>query len=484
MDSIKSFITKYKNIPIEVKASIYYTICSIIQKCIVLITLPLFTRLLTTTQYGEYSIYQSWMSIVIIFATLNLQYGSFDTAMIKFENDRDRYISSVQGLVTLLTLIIFIVYLLSPQFWNNVFELPTILMIAMFIEILMTTVIAFWNNKQRFIYKYKPMIMVTLFISIMSPLIGLIGVLSFQEKGIARILGNTLVYVCIGLIVYLYHIYKGKALYSKEYWKYALRFNIPLVPYYLSQMIFNQSDRIMISRMCGVDQAALYSVAYQFAVVLVFVINSINSSFVPWTYRQIKAKSYDMIKKVTNVLVIFIAIMMLSLILFGPEAIMILGGKKYLDAIRVIPPVAGSLLFLFLSQLSINVMFYFEENTYLVKGSILSAVLNIVLNFILIPILGYVSAGYTTLFSYIAFWLCNLYYMNKTCKDKIDDYQFDTLFDLKKIFLLAIIFVVAIIVLSFTYYVTWLRIVLIIVISFFIIVNKDKIIEYFKLLKS
>lgn len=484
MDSIKSFITKYKNIPIEVKASIYYTICSIIQKCIVLITLPLFTRLLTTTQYGEYSIYQSWMSIVIIFATLNLQYGSFDTAMIKFENDRDRYISSVQGLVTLLTLIIFIVYLLSPQFWNNVFELPTILMIAMFIEILMTTVIAFWNNKQRFIYKYKPMIMVTLFISIMSPLIGLIGVLSFQEKGIARILGNTLVYVCIGLIVYLYHIYKGKALYSKEYWKYALRFNIPLVPYYLSQMIFNQSDRIMISRMCGVDQAALYSVAYQFAVVLVFVINSINSSFVPWTYRQIKAKSYDTIKKVTNVLVIFIAIMMLSLILFGPEAIMILGGKKYLDAIRVIPPVAGSLLFLFLSQLSINVMFYFEENTYLVKGSILSAVLNIVLNFILIPILGYVSAGYTTLFSYIAFWLCNLYYMNKTCKDKIDDYQFDTLFDLKKIFLLAIIFVVAIIVLSFTYYVTWLRIVLIIVISFFIIVNKDKIIEYFKLLKS
>ena len=484
MDTIKSFITKYKNIPIEVKASIYYTICSIIQKCIVLITLPLFTRLLTTTQYGEYSIYQSWMSIVIIFATLNLQYGSFDTAMIKFENDRDRYISSVQGLVTLLTLIIFIVYLLSPQFWNNVFELPTILMIAMFIEILMTTVIAFWNNKQRFIYKYKPMIMVTLFISIMSPLIGLIGVLSFQEKGIARILGNTLVYVCIGLIVYLYHIYKGKALYSKEYWKYALRFNIPLVPYYLSQMIFNQSDRIMISRMCGVDQAALYSVAYQFAVVLVFVINSINSSFVPWTYRQIKAKSYDTIKKVTNVLVIFIAIMMLSLILFGPEAIMILGGNKYLDAIWVIPPVAGSLLFLFLSQLSINVMFYFEENTYLVKGSILSAVLNIVLNFILIPILGYVSAGYTTLFSYIAFWLCNLYYMNKTCKDKIDDYQFDTLFDLKKIFLLAIIFVVAIIVLSFTYYVTWLRIVLIIVISFFIIVNKDKIIEYFKLLKS
>ena len=48
-------------------------------------------------------------------------------------------------------------------------------------------------------------------------------------------------------------------------------------------------------------------------------------------------------------------------------------------------------------------MFYFEENSYLVKGSILSAVLNIVLNFLLIPVFGYVVAGYTTLFSYIVF---------------------------------------------------------------------------------
>ena len=85
---VKSIISKYKNVPVEVKASIYYTICSIVQKCIVLITLPIFTRLMTTQQYGQYSIYQSWMNIVAIFATLNLQYGSFDTAMIKFENDR------------------------------------------------------------------------------------------------------------------------------------------------------------------------------------------------------------------------------------------------------------------------------------------------------------------------------------------------------------------------------------------------------------
>ena len=63
----------------------------------------------------------------------------------------------------------------------------------MIVEILMSTVLTFWTNKQRFMYKYKPMIIVTLIISVTSPLIGLVGVLLFEEKGIARILGNTAV---------------------------------------------------------------------------------------------------------------------------------------------------------------------------------------------------------------------------------------------------------------------------------------------------
>ena len=152
--------------------------------------------------------------------------------------------------------------------------------------------------------------------------------------------------------------------------------------------------------------------------------------------------------------------MLIVLILFGPEAIAILGGSKYKDAIWVVPPVAGSLLFLFLSQLCINVMFYFEENSYLVKGSILSAVLNIV------------------------FWLSNLYYMNKSCKDKIEDYRYDTLFDWKKIFIIATAFTVLIILLTFTYYTIWLRIIFVGIIGIIALLNRNKIIEYFKLIKG
>ena len=106
------------------------------------------------------------------------------------------------------------------------------------------------------------------------------------------------------------------------------------------------------------------------------------------------------------------------------------------------------------------------------------------MNFILIPVFGYVVAGYTTLFSYIVFWLSNLYYMNKSCKDKIEDYRYDTLFDWKKIFIIATAFTVLIILLTFTYYTIWLRIIFVGIIGIIALLNRNKIIEYFKLIKG
>lgn len=484
INKIKYFILNYKNVPVEVKASICYTICSIVQNCIAFLTLPIFTRVLSESQYGQYSIYRSWISIIIIFATLNLQYGSFNTAMIKFEDDQDKYISAIQGVCTSFTLGLFIVYLLAMDFWNKLLSMPTILIITMFIEMLSTTVIAFWTNKKRFEYKYKPMIFITLLIAILSPGVGIVAVLSVKEKGIARIVSNALVYACIAIIIYIYHLYKGKAFFDKKYWVYALKFNLPLIPYYLSQSIFNQSDKIMIERLVNLNKAGIYSLAYQASVIINFVINAINSSFVPWLYRKIKVEDFDATKKVSNILIVFISLMLIMVILFGPELIMILGGTKYQEAIWVIPPVTCSLLFLFLSQLSINIMFYYEDSTSLIKGSILSAILNIVLNYICIPIFGYVAAGYTTLLAYIVFWLCNLYYMDKVCIKKIHRYHRKLLFDYSYLIKFSVVFTIICISLAFTYVNIIIRIILVFIVLILCYIKRKVIIDILKTLKS
>ena len=73
----------------EVKASVAYTICGILTKCLSLITLPIFTRILSTDEYGLSTIYSSTAAILIIFTSLQLPYGTLSTAMIKYKEDRN-----------------------------------------------------------------------------------------------------------------------------------------------------------------------------------------------------------------------------------------------------------------------------------------------------------------------------------------------------------------------------------------------------------
>ena len=61
----------------------------------------------------------------------------------------------------------------------------------------------------------------------------------------------------------------GKKYIQKKYWKYALAFNIPLIPHYLSNYVLSQSDRVMIGKMVGNDKAALYSVAYTISTMMI-----------------------------------------------------------------------------------------------------------------------------------------------------------------------------------------------------------------------
>ena len=254
---IKSLITKFRNSSVEVKASIAYTICNILQRSLSFITLPLFTRLLTTEQYGQGTVYSSWESLLTLVVTLNLAYGSFSTAMIKFENERGKYIAAINGLCTMLMICFMLVYLPFRNAWNRFLELPTFMVVFLVISILCNNALQLWYGKERFEYRYKKVVIVTLTISILSPVIALLLIMGVQEKGYAKIIGMALCTIILGFICYASFGIKERTFYDEKFWKYALNFNIPLIPYYLSQTIFNQSDRIMISHMVGQDKAAI-----------------------------------------------------------------------------------------------------------------------------------------------------------------------------------------------------------------------------------
>ncbi|MEO1768382.1 lipopolysaccharide biosynthesis protein [Candidatus Enterococcus ferrettii] len=428
---------KWRNVPLTVKVSTAYAVSSIIQRCLSFITMPLFTRMLTTEQYGQYTVYSSWSGILTIFITLNLGYGSFSTAMIKFENRREEYISSIEGICLLLSGIFLLMYLPFRGFWNNVFELPTGLIVVMIFELLTSSAILFWSGKKRFEFKYKSVVAVTLLTSFISPCLAYLFVINSDEKGYARILGYAFTTIIIGGFFFGSNLLKGRKFYSKEFWKFALGFNIPLIAYYLSQVIFNQSDRLMINYYSGTSKAAMYGVASNLALILNFILNAINNSYVPWFYKKMKDGKQKDNRVVSSTLAFTISILLLCIIWFAPEIITIMAGKQYGESIGVVAPVAMSLLLLFYSQLFINVEFYFEEKKALVWASIGAALINVVLNAWLIPIFGFIVAGYTTLISYVVFSLSNYFVMKLILKKRN---IVESGFDPKELVLIFIVF--------------------------------------------
>ena len=192
--------TKWNSLPLAAKVSISYTICSIVQRCISFITLPVFTRLLTTEQYGQATVYSSWMSLLVLFITLYLPYGSFSTAMIKYEDRRDEYISSSEGICLLLSAAFLVIYLPFCGLWNRLFQLPTFIMVLMVFDIISATALAFWSGKKRFEYRYKEVIAVTIAMALFTPALQFLIAFNVKEKGYGIIAGGSIISVLFGSI--------------------------------------------------------------------------------------------------------------------------------------------------------------------------------------------------------------------------------------------------------------------------------------------
>ena len=107
---IKKALSKYKNSPQAFKASFWFAVCSFLQKGISLLTTPIFSRLLSSEEYGVFSVYSTWQGIITIIATLNLASGVYLRGLIKFEEDQDEFTYSLQYLYVFNTILVFIIY--------------------------------------------------------------------------------------------------------------------------------------------------------------------------------------------------------------------------------------------------------------------------------------------------------------------------------------------------------------------------------------
>lgn len=477
---MNKLIKKYRNMSEPVKASIWYTVCNIINKGIALLSTPIFTRILTEEQYGQFTIFQSWYSIIFIFTSLNLFLGGYQKGLLLFKDDKEAFTSSQLGLTTLITLLYGVLYCVCPILWSSLLELSPILMGAMFLELLFMPALEFWATRERFDFKYKKYVVISIAMTILSLGSGIIAVMNTKYKVEARVYSDVFSKILFAGTLFIFLFIKGRKFYSKKYWKYALAFNIPLIPHYLSNYVLSQSDRIMIGKMVGNDKAALYSVAYTISTMMILIINAINSSLTPVIYKKLEEFENGVIdskfleKKIIAItlpICFMIAILCLLTMLFAPEVILIFAGKRYMEAIYVVPPVALSVFFIFLYSLFSNVEYYYQKTKLISVATFVSAILNLILNAFFIKYFGFCAAGYTTLVSYICLVLMHYIFYSLIIKTR----RINRLFDIKKIVLVSICLLVIMVLVSMTYRYMMIRYIFILIIIIICVLNKNKI---------
>lgn len=395
--------SKIKNISPPMMASAALMMTQLIQKGLQLITAPIYTRLLTTEEYGNVSLFFSWYEILVIFTGLCLSKGVFNNGMIEYKTERDKYSFSMYILTFLSTCIVGTLVMLFCGFIYNFMGLPMYLIAFMFVLLLFEAALSLWTVRQRFEYKWKLTTAVSLTLAIIAPTVGIISVILLpKHHSAARIFGERTVFLIAYLIVVFYLAKKANFKISTKFWKFALKFNLPLIPHYLSLHILNHMDRIMIASLAGKAEAGIYSVAYSGAAVIKLFWQSLNASLIPWTYEKCEKKDFKRINDVTVVLVFTYAMVCIIFMFLAPEIMRILAPSSYHEGIYIIPSVVAGVYFSALYYIFANIVYYYKKPKYVMIGSVVSACLNVALNFIFIPIFGFIAAGYTTMVAYLA----------------------------------------------------------------------------------
>lgn len=454
---IKKAFDIYKNLPIQMKASLWFVLSTVLLKGISFITVPIFTRIMDTEQYGIYSVYLTWCEIFTIIGTFGFESCAYMSVLTKCEGkDKDEAESSLLELSFLLTTILLIAFTFFGKQISTLVGLPQNILMLMCVQIYFTPAVNFWSVKNRFKYKYKSLVFVSVSMAVANAVLGVLFINGFfvANQALGRVISIVIVQVLYGVVL-LKLLFKGTHIkVSTKYWKWAMSLHLPLLPHTLSLKVLAGADKIMINTMISASATALYSVSYSVAVVVNLIKTSIIDAIRPWMYTCLKDNKTDNVKNVMNGLLVFVSALTLVFVAFAPEVIELVAPPNYYEAIYCMPPVMISSFFTFLYSIFSIVEMYYEETKKVMLASIAAAVLNVVLNCVFIPIFGYIAAAFTTLACYIFLAIFHFIMAKKVLNDR---HVHITLFDGKTIIAISLILMIALIAFEYLYAKTVLR---------------------------
>ena len=406
LEQIKSVAKKYLQNS-TVKASLGYTVGNYLLRGIGFITVPIFARLMTQEDFGQYNTFLAYEGIIYILISLALHVSIKNAKYEYGNNNLDSYTSSISIIPLLMLLVYCLILNIFPSISSDLLHLNLAEANLLLIYSYASGTLIFYQHRISLDYKYKEYLYlsyVNTFINIVLSVVLMVTVYS-EKRYVARIIGSV-----VGLIVVTIYILwrlwnKSSPKFNREYWTFGLKLSIPIIPHGLGQIILLSFDRIMINKYVGAKEAGVYSFAYTILSIIQITSNSIYTAFEPWAYEQIKKENYALVKRRSANLFYLICAVTVIVILIAPEAILLLGSSKYTESIYCVIPVLVGGFFSMTYQICGVLTYYYKKTQYIAPGTIFIAILNIVLNYIFINKYGYIAAAYTTLVCYVLYFL-------------------------------------------------------------------------------
>ena len=406
-----------------VKSGIWYTIANVSIRAVAIITTPIYTGMLTTADYGRANTYNSWIDVFNVFACLCVVY-SIGRAKLDFADKFDEYMSALQGLSSsfgLILLVFAFIFREALAGWIH-YEVP--LAVGLFAYLCVSPSVEYMMQKCRYEYRYKENILISVITCVGQVALSITLMLVFSDaRYIGKILGVIIPTAVMGIVFYIRFIVQGKVFYNRQYWTYALKIGLPMIPHALALILLAQMDRIMIKDIIGDADSGLYIFGYSFATLLMIFTNAIGQAWLPWFNETLFAGERDRIKNIQKKLVMLGCFLSFAFIVAAPEALMLLSisNNTYWIAKFVVPPIVLGTLAQYFYTNYVNVEIFLKKTPIIAIGSCAAAGINYLLNAAFIPRYGYIAAAYTTLASYLVLMIMHFVMVRFVLCEKVYD---------------------------------------------------------------
>jgi O-antigen/teichoic acid export membrane protein len=372
-----------------------------LNKAIPFLLLPILTKYLSPEEYGLLSIFLISISLYGAFIGMSVNTNISKNYHHVTRDELAKIIGNVIFILLFTTLFYFIFTVAIWSLLDEVFSIPVWLLLAVpflafmqMINNLNTTILR--NEQRAFMYGVFE---VSKTVLVMGVTVFFLTALDFSwHSQIVGISVGSFIFCILGFI-YMYKRNYITLAFDKEKIKSILHISVPLVPHVLGALIIAMSDRIFIEQMIGLEAVGLYAVGYSFGMIVMIFTDAFIKAWSPWFYKILANPTESKKQKIVKYTYIYIIGLFVLAGAISVVAKFILPyfiDEKFYGASEFIFWIALGYAIRGVYQIFFPYLVHISRTAFLATSTVVAALINLLLNYLLIDMYGAIGAAYAT----------------------------------------------------------------------------------------